>query len=89
MYAIRSYYAGFSGVTDALEGDRNAIDALSAEPNPEELVADLDSRFYVEETAIKTFPVGYPIQSPLDAFFSLQREYRLGVDNVEHILVLV
>jgi len=85
--SVTMVQAGFSGVTDALEGDRNAIDALSAEPNPEELVADLGSRFYVEETAIKTFPVGYPIQSPLDAFFSLQREYRLGVDNVEHILV--
>ena len=36
------------------------------------MVADLGSRFYVEETAIKTFPVGYPIQSPLSAFFTLR-----------------
>ena len=27
----------------------------------------------VEETAIKTFPVGYPIQAPLDAFLTLRR----------------
>ena len=54
---------------------------------PEEMVADLGSRFYVEETAIKTFPVGYPIQSPLAAFFTLREEYGLTVDNVEHILV--
>jgi 2-methylcitrate dehydratase PrpD len=51
------------------------------------MVTDLGSRFYVEETAIKTFPVGYPIQSPLDAFFTLRREHGLTVDNVEHILV--
>jgi 2-methylcitrate dehydratase PrpD len=85
--SVTMVQAGFSGVTDALDGERNVIDALSAEPNPEELIADLGSRFYVEETAIKTFPVGYPIQSPLDAFFSLQREHRIGVDDVEHLLV--
>ena len=79
--------AGFTGVVDALDGERNLIDALSVDPQPEEMVADLGSRFYVEETAIKTFPVGYPIQSPLAAFFTLQREHGLTVDNVEHILV--
>jgi len=79
--------AGFTGVTDALEGERNVIDALSTEPAPEEIVADLGSRFYVEETAIKTFPVGYPIQSPLDAFFTLREQHGLTVDNVEHILL--
>jgi 2-methylcitrate dehydratase PrpD len=79
--------AGFTGVTDALDGERNFIDAQSTDPRPEEMVADLGSRFYVEETAIKTFPVGYPIQSPLAAFFTLRDEHGLSVDNVEHILV--
>ena len=79
--------AGFTGVLDALEGERNVFDALSTDALPEEIVADLGSRFYVEETAIKTFPVGYPIQSPLSAFFTLREEYNLTVDNVEHILV--
>ncbi|MBT5030786.1 MAG: MmgE/PrpD family protein [Proteobacteria bacterium] len=79
--------AGFTGVLDALEGERNVLDALSTDAAPEELVADLGSRYYVEETAIKTFPVGYPIQSPLAAFFRLREEHGLTVDNVEHILV--
>jgi 2-methylcitrate dehydratase PrpD len=79
--------AGFTGVTDALDGDRNFVDAQSSEPQPEEFVADLGSRFYVEETAIKTFPVGYPMQSPLAAFFQLRAEHGLTVDNVEHILL--
>jgi 2-methylcitrate dehydratase PrpD len=79
--------AGFTGVTDALEGERNVIDALSTEPAPEEIAADLGSRFYVEETAIKTFPVGYPIQSPLAAFFTMREQHGLSVDNVEHILL--
>jgi 2-methylcitrate dehydratase PrpD len=79
--------AGFTGVVDALEGERNVLDALSTDAAPEEMVADLGSRFYIEETAIKTFPVGYPIQSPLAAFFTLREEHGLTVDNVEHILV--
>jgi len=79
--------AGFTGVLDALEGERNVLDALSTDAAPEEMVADLGSRFYVEETAIKTFPVGYPIQSPLAAFFRLREAHGLTVANVEHILV--
>jgi len=79
--------SGFTGVLDALDGERNFIDAQSTEPAPEELVADLGTRFYVEETAIKTFPVGYPIQSPLAAFLTLREQYGLTPDNVAHILV--
>jgi len=79
--------AGFTGVLDALEGQRNIIDALSVEPNPEEMVADLGSRFYVEETAIKTFPTGYPTQSPLAAFFILREQYGVTADNLEHMLI--
>ena len=79
--------AGFTGVADALEGERNVLDALSTDPAPEEMVAELGSRFYVEETAIKTFPVGYPIQSPLAAFFTLREQQGLTVDNVEHMLL--
>lgn len=80
--------AGFTGVTDALEGERNVIDALSTDPDPEAMVAGLGSRFYVEETAIKPFPVGYPIQSPLSAFFTLREQHGLTAENVEHIMAV-
>jgi 2-methylcitrate dehydratase PrpD len=79
--------SGFTGVLDALDGERNFIDAQSIEPAPEELVADLGNRFYVEETAIKTFPVGYPIQSPLAAFFTLREQHGLTPENVARIVV--
>jgi 2-methylcitrate dehydratase PrpD len=79
--------AGFTGVVDALDGDRNVLDALASDPQPEEMVAELGARFYVEETAIKTFPVGYPIQAPLDAFLTLRREHGLNEDNVRRILL--
>lgn len=78
--------AGFTGVADVLDGEQNMITALSTQPQPEEMVADLGARYYVTETAIKVFSVGYPIQSPLDAFLTLRREHGLTPDNVEHIL---
>jgi 2-methylcitrate dehydratase PrpD len=78
---------GFTGVWDVLDGEHNALIALSADPKPEEMVAGLGSRFFVTETAIKPFSVGYPIQAPLDAFLTLLREHKLSVDNVERIVV--
>jgi 2-methylcitrate dehydratase PrpD len=78
---------GFTGVWDVLDGEHNALQALSTEPKPEEMVAGLGSRFFVTETAIKPFSVGYPIQAPLDAFLKLRRDHGLSESNVESIVV--
>jgi 2-methylcitrate dehydratase PrpD len=78
---------GFTGVSDVLDGQHNVLQALSTEPKPERMVAGLGSQFFVTETAIKTFSVGYPIQAPLDAFLRLRREHGLSVNNVARILV--
>jgi 2-methylcitrate dehydratase PrpD len=78
---------GFTGVWDVLDGEHNALIALSIEPKPEEMVAGLGSRFFITETAIKPFSVGYPIQAPLDAFLTLLREHKLTADKVKRIVV--
>jgi 2-methylcitrate dehydratase PrpD len=77
---------GFTGVEDVLEGEHNALEAHSREPRPEEMARDLGARYFVTETAIKTFSVGYPIQAALDAFLSLRREHSLTSDSVDHIV---
>lgn len=78
---------GFSGVWDVFDGEHNVLIALSTDPQPEEMVAGLGSRYFVTETAIKAYSVGYPIQAPLDALLRLRREHALSVDNVERIVV--
>jgi 2-methylcitrate dehydratase PrpD len=78
--------SGFTGVREVLDGEHNMIEALSTEPKPEEMVAGLGTRFFVTETAIKTFSVGYPIQAPLDALLTLRRQHGLTADNVERIV---
>ena len=85
--AARMVQAGFTGVDDVLDGEHNMLVALSTEPKPGELLAGLGSRFFVSETAIKTFSIGYPIQAPLDAFLTLRRTYGLTVSNVDRIVV--
>src|SRR5438034_2121766 len=84
--AVMMAQAGFTGVPDVLDGEHNDLEALSREPRPEELIAALGTRFFVTETAIKVFSVGYPIQAPLDAFPVLRREHALTVDHVERIV---
>jgi 2-methylcitrate dehydratase PrpD len=79
--------AGFTGVPDVLEGEHNVLQAFSTAPKPEEMVAGLGGRFFVTDTAIKIFSVGYPIQAPLDAFLTLRRLHNLTVNNVERIVV--
>lgn len=78
---------GLSGVWDVFDCEHNVLQALSTEPKPEEMVKELGSRYYVSETAIKPYSVGYPIQAPLDAFLLLHREHKLSLDNVERIVV--
>jgi 2-methylcitrate dehydratase PrpD len=78
---------GFTGVEDVLDGEHNMIEALSTDPKPQEMIAGLGSRFFVTETAIKTFSVGYPIQAPLDAFLTLRRAHDLNVNNVQRVVV--
>jgi 2-methylcitrate dehydratase PrpD len=78
---------GFSGVWDVFDCEHNVLQALSTQSRPEEMVADLGTRFYVTETAIKPHSVGYPIQAPLDAFLRLRREHGLNPDNVKSIVV--
>ena len=85
--AVTMAQAGFTGVRDVLSGRHNALQALSAKPDPDAMVAGLGSRFFVAETGIKTWSVGYPNQAPLDAFFTLRKEHGLTPDNVDHIVV--
>src|SRR5262245_30521393 len=78
---------GFTGVWDVLDGEHNALIALSTQSKPEEMIAAVGSRFFGTDTGIKLYSVGYPIQAPLDAFLTLVREHKLSVDTVERIVV--
>jgi 2-methylcitrate dehydratase PrpD len=87
--AVDMVQAGLTGVADVLDGSHNLFIALSTQPQPYEMLAGLGARFFVTETAIKTFSVGYPIQSPLDAMLILREQYGMTADTVRSVLVKV
>jgi 2-methylcitrate dehydratase PrpD len=85
--AVLMVQNGCTAVRDVLTCRHNALQALSANPRPEEIMAGMGIRFFVSETGIKTFPVGYPNQAPLDALLTLRRQHGLRPDTVERIVV--
>ncbi|MDE1180933.1 MmgE/PrpD family protein [Paraburkholderia sp.] len=87
--AVGMVQSGMTGVFDVLDGTHNLFIALSTKPNPQAMLDGLGSHFYVTETAIKTYSVGYPIQSPLDALLTLRKQYGLTPDNVRSIVVRI
>lgn len=87
VMAVTMVEAGMTGVHDVLDSTHNLFIALSTQPKPEAMLEGLGSRFYVTESAIKTFSVGYPNQSALDALLTLRKQYSLTPANVQSILV--
>jgi 2-methylcitrate dehydratase PrpD len=85
--AVTMVESGMTGVDDVLDGTHNLFIALSTEPKPEAMLDGLGSRFFVTETAIKTFSVGYPCQSALDALLTLRSRHALTPDRVRSIVI--
>jgi len=79
--------SGFTGEKDVFSGEGNFLAAYADNPKPEELTAELGSRYEVTLTNIKKYCVGGPIQLPLDGLLLIMEEHHIGADDVESILV--
>ena len=80
---------GFTGVEDALSGERSFFVAYGRKPEPEKLIAGLGETFEVMNTNIKRWSVGSPIQAPLDALVDLMAGNKFSVQDVERVVVRV
>ncbi|MDB6049614.1 MAG: 2-methylcitrate dehydratase [Pseudomonas sp.] len=89
VQAVTMVQAGMTGVDDVLDGTHNLLIALSTQPQPQLMLEGLGIRYFVTETAIKTYSVGYPIQASLDALLTLRKEHSLTPDQVKSIEVKV
>ncbi|QGZ65744.1 MmgE/PrpD family protein [Paraburkholderia acidisoli] len=89
VQAVTMVQAGMTGVADVLDGTHNLFIALSTQPQPHAMIDGLGTHFFVMDTAIKTYSVGYPIQSLLDALLILRKQYQLTPQNVRSITVKV
>ena len=81
--------AGFTAVEDVFSGDRGFFHAYESYAQPKLLVHRLGSEFDILQTAIKRWPVGYPIQAPLDALSNLIAAHRIAAADVERVLVAI
>ena len=81
--------AGFTAVEDVFSGDRGFFHAYESYAQPKLLVRRLGSEFDILQTAIKRWPVGYPIQAPLDALSNLIAAHRIAAADVERVLVAI
>ena len=80
---------GFTGVEDALSGERSFFVAYGRKPEPERLIDALGERYEIMATNIKRWSVGSPIQAPLDALDLLMREHGVKAADVEQLVVRV
>jgi len=81
--------AGFTGVEDVFSGDRGFLHAYAPFIRPRELIKGLGRRYDILQTAIKRWPVGYPIQAPLDALSTLIERHRIEAGEVERVHITV
>ena len=79
----------FTAVEDVFSGDRNFFQAFGATARPERLVEGLGREYEILNTAIKRWPVGYPIQAPLDAVSNLMAKHGVRGADVERVLITI
>jgi 2-methylcitrate dehydratase PrpD len=85
--AVYLAQAGAAGAADPFHGERDFLHAYSPDPRPEELVRGLGENFEINQTSIKKYCVGSPIQAPLEALFEIIAAHELRADDVERIIV--
>ena len=79
----------FTGVEDVLSGERSFFHAYGRHAQPERLVQGLGREYEIMNTAIKRWPVGYPIQAPLDAVSNLIAAHGVAARDVERVVVRI
>jgi 2-methylcitrate dehydratase PrpD len=80
---------GFTGVPDTLEGERGFFQAFGDFVDPARLIAELGGVYEIENTSIKRWAVGYPIQAPLDALSNLIERHGLRAHDVGRVIVTI
>ena len=80
---------GSSGVDDAIYGHRGLLHAHAERAAPARLTDGLGRDYEIMKTSIKRWPVGYPIQAPLDAVSNLVACYGVRGADVARVRVTI
>jgi 2-methylcitrate dehydratase PrpD len=78
---------GWTGVADVFSGERDFFHTFAPEePDRGALVRGLGRDYEILRAAIKRWPVGGPIQGPLQVLHELIERHRFGAADVERLL---
>jgi 2-methylcitrate dehydratase PrpD len=78
---------GFQGPPAIFDAPCAILDMYPGKHHIEELTKDLEGFHYVVDTPIKKYPVGAPIQAPLDALFGLMADEHIASPDIEEVVV--
>ncbi len=87
LFAADVVEAGWSGVEDVFTGQPNFLDIVGTDAVPQDLVAELGTRFEVTRTHIKRHAVGSPAQAPIQALSAIVRDHQLKDADVARVVV--
>jgi 2-methylcitrate dehydratase PrpD len=75
--------SGFTGLEDPFTGELNFFEAFAPGIKPRLLIEGLGERYEIMFATMKKFPVGLPIQAPLEGLISLIRKHAIRAGDVE------
>ena len=79
--------SGWNGVDDIFSGPDNFFAAYAPKAQPDRLIEKLGERYEITQTDIKKWPVGSPIQAPLDAIEVIRSKRAFEADQVRKVTV--
>ena len=81
--------AGWTGVNDVFSGPGNLFQSYAPKADPEILVRKLGEEYEVQNTIIKKWSTGGPIQSPLEAVSLIRQRRAFEPDEIKRINIRV
>jgi 2-methylcitrate dehydratase PrpD len=85
--AALAVHAGWNGVDDIFSGPDNFFKAYAPEAQRGQLIEKLGERYEIEQTDIKKWTVGSPIQGPLDAIAAIRSKRPFAAGEVQRVTV--
>jgi 2-methylcitrate dehydratase PrpD len=79
--------SGWNGVDDIFSGPDNFFAAYAPKAQPDRLIDKLGERYEITQTDIKKWPVGSPIQGPLDAIEAIRGKRSFETEQVKKVTV--
>ncbi len=87
IYSALLAKENFTSVKDPLLGHRGLLEAFAHNPNPEIITKDLGKIFEIDNTSIKKWCVGSPIQAIMDAIQAIFEKKEFNHQDIKEVKI--